>query len=203
MIRALPDFPVTIVDFPAQSTDSLLGAFQHFRLLESFEASGVRPTLLIFAADDSTAAESASASARFFLDKADYLPIENPAKFQSSEFKKTALFKWLSERKTPTIRLPAVTEVTINEWKALERRSKKYIQLEEAVKHPDLFYTVRDELTYFRDAFLAQFRTTRSRASYPTRASLKTRLSGERLSRRWLPLLPWKIHGSKPLRQRC
>jgi hypothetical protein len=157
MIRALPDFPVTIVDFPAQSTDFLLGAFQHFRLLESFEASGVRPTLLIFAADDSTAAESASASARFFLDKADYLLIENPAKFQSSEFKKTALFKWLSERKTPTIRLPAVTEVTINEWKALERRSKKYIQLEEAVKHPDLFYTVRDELTYFRDAFLAQF----------------------------------------------
>jgi len=157
MVRALPDFPVTIVDFPAQATDFLLGAFQHFRLLDSFEASGVRPTLLIFAADDSTAAESASASARFFLDKADYLLIENPAKFQSEEFKKTALFKWLSDRKTPTIRLPAVTEVTINEWKALERHTKKYIQLEEAIKHPDLFYTVRDELTYFRDTFLAQF----------------------------------------------
>jgi hypothetical protein len=147
----------TIVDFPAQATDFLLGAFQHFRLLDSFEVSGVRPTLLIFAADDSTAAESASASARFFLDKADYILVENPAKFQSEEFKKTALFKWLSDRKTPTIRLPAVTEVTINEWKALERRTKKYIQLEEAIKHPDLFYTVRDELTYFRDTFLAQF----------------------------------------------
>ena len=52
--------------------------------------------------------------------------------------------------------MPAVTEVTINEWKALERRRRIY-RLEEAVKHPDLFYTVRDELTYFRDAFLAQF----------------------------------------------
>ena len=157
MIRALPDFPVTIVDFPAQSTDFLLGAVQHFRLLDSFELSGIRATLLIFAADDSTAAESASATARFFLDKADYLLIENPAKFQSDEFKKTALYKWLSDRKTPTIRLPAVTEVTINEWKALERRTKKYIPLEEAITHPDLFYTVRDELTYFRDTFLAQF----------------------------------------------
>jgi hypothetical protein len=38
-VRALPDFPVTIVDFPAQATDFLLGAFQHFRLLDSFEAS--------------------------------------------------------------------------------------------------------------------------------------------------------------------
>ena len=143
--------------FPHNPQTSSLEHFNTSVCLIRLKLSGVRPTLLIFAADDSTAAESASASARFFLDKADYVLIENPAKFQSDEFKKTALFKWLSDRKTPTIRLPAVTEVTINEWKALERRTKKYIQLEEAIKHPDLFYTVRDELTYFRDTFLAQF----------------------------------------------
>ena len=69
MIQALPDFPVILVDFPAQATNFLLSAAEHFRLLEFFERSGIRPTLLIFVGgDDPTAKESASKTVRFFGD---------------------------------------------------------------------------------------------------------------------------------------
>jgi hypothetical protein len=85
MIQALPDFPVTLVDFPAQATNFLLSAAEHFRLLEFFERSGIRPTLPIFAADDPTAKESASKTVRFFGDTADYLLVENPAEYKSDE----------------------------------------------------------------------------------------------------------------------
>lgn len=34
MLRELPAFPVTIVDFPAQATHFLLSAARHFKLLE-------------------------------------------------------------------------------------------------------------------------------------------------------------------------
>jgi hypothetical protein len=56
-------------------------------LLEFFKDAGVRPTLLIFAADDPTAKESASNTVRFFGDAADYVLIENPARFKSEEFR--------------------------------------------------------------------------------------------------------------------
>jgi hypothetical protein len=65
-----------------------LSAAKHFKLFEFFEQSAVRLTLLIFAADDPTAKESAANTVRFFGEAADYLLIENPAKFKGDEFKK-------------------------------------------------------------------------------------------------------------------
>jgi hypothetical protein len=50
-----------------------LSAATHFKLQEFFEQSGIRPTLLVFAADDPTAKESAAKTIRFFGDDADYL----------------------------------------------------------------------------------------------------------------------------------
>ena len=64
LIQTLPASPVILVDFPAQATAFLLSAVNHFRLLEFFEHSKVRPTLLVFAADDPTAKESASNTVR-------------------------------------------------------------------------------------------------------------------------------------------
>ena len=91
MIKELPAFPVIIVDFPAQATNFLLSAAKHFKLVEFFEQSRVRPTLLIFAADDPTAKETAANTLRFFQDSADYLLVENPARFKSDEFRRTTL----------------------------------------------------------------------------------------------------------------
>src|SRR5260370_7660463 len=48
MIQALPDFPIILVDFPAQATNFLLSAAEHFRLLDFFQRSGIQPPFLIF-----------------------------------------------------------------------------------------------------------------------------------------------------------
>ena len=157
MVQALPNLPVILVDFPAQATDFLLSAATHFRLLEFFGAAGIRPTLLIFAADDPTAKESASDTIRFFGDAADYLLVENPAKYKSDEFRRTALSTWLTERKTPTLRIPGVTAITMNAWEALERKSRRYLPLEEACHHKSLHELSRHELGFLRDRFLLQF----------------------------------------------
>jgi hypothetical protein len=118
MLNELPAFPLIIVDFPAQATDFLLSAARHFKLVEFFKQSGIRPTLLLFAADDPTAKESAAKTVRFFGDDVDYLLVENPAKFKSDEFKRTALSAWLAQRSTPTLRIPAITALTMNAWDA-------------------------------------------------------------------------------------
>lgn len=157
MLKELPAFPVIIVDFPAQATDFLLSAAKHFKLVEFFEQSGIRPTLLVFAADDPTAKESAAKTIRFFDDAADYLLVENPAKFKSDEFKKTALCAWLGERSTPTLRIPAITALTMNAWENLERKLKRYLPLEEASQHQELHELSRYELGFLRDRFLVQF----------------------------------------------
>ena len=157
MLKELPAFPVIIADFPAQATDFLLSAAKHFKLVEFFEQSGIRPTLLVFAADDPTAKESAAKTIRFFNDAADYLLVENPAKFKSDEFKKTALHVWLAERSTPTLRIPAITAVTMNAWENLERKLKRYLPLEEASQQQQLHELSRYELGFLRDRFLVQF----------------------------------------------
>jgi len=157
MIQELPSVPVILVDFPAQATAFLLEAAAHFNLIEFFERINVRPTLLIFAADDPTAQESAADTIEFFEDAADYLRIENPAKFKSSEFAEIAINAWLEERSTPTIRIPAVTAATMNAWQNLERQSERFVPLDEARDSEALHDLSRMELDHFRNRFLVQF----------------------------------------------
>jgi hypothetical protein len=194
-IRALPDVPVIVVDFPAQATDLILSYAEHYALPEYFERAGIRPTFLIFAADDSAVKLSGSDTVQFFQDKADYILVENPAKFESEVFKKTQLYKWLIERKTPTIRLPAIAAPTIEAWEALERKSKRYIPLDEASKHQDLHDLSRYELQFFRDRVLSQFDNLASRLvpdtgviknRMPALAPLKVREKSDLLSDAWI-----------------
>jgi hypothetical protein len=147
MVKALPAFPVIIVDFPAQATDFLSSAAKHFRLLEFFEQSGVRPTLLVLA----------RTIQQPIGDAADYLLVENPARFKSDEFKKTALCAWLVERSTPTLHIPTITALTMSAWEALERKFKRYPPLEEACQQKELHELSRYELGFLRDRFLVQF----------------------------------------------
>src|SRR6516164_1170665 len=156
MLKELPAFPVIIVDFPAQATDFLLSAAKHFKLMEFFEQSGIRPTLLVFAADDPTAKESAAKTIRFFGDNADYLLVENPARFKTDEFKRTALWNWFEKRATPILRLPTVTAITMNGWEALENKLKRYLSLDQVRQQKELHELSRYELTFLRDRFLVQ-----------------------------------------------
>jgi hypothetical protein len=60
--------------------------------LKSFGHPGIRPTLLIFTEDDSTAKDSALETLEFFGDAADYLLIEYSVRFKSDSFKATPLY---------------------------------------------------------------------------------------------------------------
>src|SRR6516162_2801574 len=131
--------------------------FDATRSLDSFAATGIRPTLLIFAADDDTAQKSAANTVRFFADSADYLLVENPAKFKSGEFKRTGLYQWFQERKTPTLRMPTISIVSLNAWDAMERKQQRYLSLDEVTKQPGLSFIPQFELASIRNSFLTQF----------------------------------------------
>ena len=156
MIQALPPTPVIIVDLPAQATGFLLDASERLQLLDFLEHVGIRPTLLVFTADDPTARESAANTVRFFGDRADYLLLENPARFTSAGFKKTPFAGWFSERNTPTLKIPAITQGTIDAWHSIERKEGKYLSFDEARKHPGIHELSRMELDYVRNRFLVQ-----------------------------------------------
>jgi hypothetical protein len=92
LLENLPESPTLIVDFPGNKTSKILEFAAHFQMLKAFRASGIRPTLLIFTADDWTAKDSALETLEFFGDAADYLLIENSARFKSDLFKATPLY---------------------------------------------------------------------------------------------------------------
>jgi len=85
------------------------------------------------------------------------LVVENPAKYKSDDFTRTPLAKWLAERETPKLRVPAVTAITINAWEALERKLNRYLPLDEACRQNGLHELCRHELGFLRDRFLVQF----------------------------------------------
>jgi hypothetical protein len=156
MLQALPPTPVILVDLPAQATTFFLAASERLQLLDYFDRVGIRPTLLIFTADDATAKESAANTVRFFGDRADYLLVENPARFASVGFKKTPFAQWFQERKTPTLRLPSITSGTLDAWEQLERKDKTYLSFDAARTHAAMPELSKLELDYYRNQILAQ-----------------------------------------------
>lgn len=156
MLQSLPNAPVLIVDFPAQATGFLLDASKKLQLMEFFELQGIRPTFLVFMADDSTARESAAGTVRFFGDRADYLLVENSARFRSAMFKKTPFYKWFQDRSTPTLVVPHVTSPTMDAWEAIERKIGQYLTLDEVRSHLMMHDLCRLELDYVRNRFLVQ-----------------------------------------------
>jgi hypothetical protein len=157
MQQVSPALPVTLIDFPAQATSFLLGQTDRLGLLDVWEAQGIRPTLLIFAADDDTAMASAAMVKRAFETRADYVLVENPARFKSVRFNQTPLRKWLVEQGSPTFIIPPVLESTMGAWLMLERRLKRYIPLDEACRSGELHDLQKGELQFLRDRCCAQF----------------------------------------------
>jgi hypothetical protein len=150
------DFPVSLIDFPAQSNRFILNSLEQFKLLEVFAAKGIRLTVLIFAVDDKTAQRSAAETLRALGDRVDYLLIENPAYKTSVVFNKSPMRKWFADRNTPLILIPPVLQSTISAWEAAERKHKRFLPLDEACQHPDLHEIQRAELEFLRDRFCAQ-----------------------------------------------
>ena len=149
-------FPGDFGGFPGPGDPVSLSSVEHFRMVDIFGRRGIRPTLLIFAADDPTAMASASKTIGFFDSAADYILIENPARFSSVDFRKTRLAKLFQERHAPTLVIPPVLDSTMRAWVALERKLKRYLPLDEACIHPELSDIKQGELQFLRDRFCAQ-----------------------------------------------
>ena len=158
LIEALPiDAPTLIIDFPSQATAKILDYCAHFGVKDTWRDEGVKPTILIFPADDSTAKDSAVDSIDFFGDDADYLLIENSARFKSDSFKATALYDWFLERRTPTITIPRISAGTLSVWEAAQHEAGRGLSLDAICKLEGLRPTPRRELAGVRDRFLVQF----------------------------------------------
>jgi hypothetical protein len=124
-LASLPtDKPVLLVDFPAQATENILTFSAHFHMLEEFERLAIRPTLLIFTADDSTAKNSAYDTLEFFGTKADYILVENSARFDSAGFQSTELYDRFIKLGAPTISIPRMS-IAPGEWETAQHRLTK------------------------------------------------------------------------------
>jgi hypothetical protein len=158
MIQALPDVPVTLVDFPSGRTDELLQWFQEFHVIDGFEREGIRPTFLFFLSDKAKAKESASKATQIFDARADYILVENPAKFESDDFKSKPLYRLLLDMGSPTISMPALTPTALNSWDALERSTKQRYSLDNVCdpSFGGLHWTTQGTLQHFRNVILSQ-----------------------------------------------
>jgi hypothetical protein len=107
-----------------------------------------------FTADDSTAKDSALETLEFFGDDADYLLIENSARFKSDSFKATPLYDEFVARDSPTLVVPRISAGTLNAWEAAQHRLGEYLSLDKICKANGLSVTSVLELAGVRDRFL-------------------------------------------------
>jgi hypothetical protein len=158
LIDHLPkEVPIVIWDFPANFTPQFLTYAAHYRLRDVFERKGWRPTLFIFISDDGDARRSATDIVTEFGEDADYVMIDNPKLFQSSEFRRTGLFKRLSERGAPLITMPEISKAAQNCWEDLETREDKGLSIGDVIAHEECSPVAYFELSGVLDLMFRQF----------------------------------------------
>jgi hypothetical protein len=108
-----PQPPAQLIDYPAQETQSILRAFEHFDAFALFERKKTKLTILIFASDERAAMSSAAQIITSFEAKADYVIVKNPARFTSEIFEHSKLPAMLKEFNAPTIEVPRITGATL------------------------------------------------------------------------------------------
>jgi hypothetical protein len=156
LVMELPDVPLSVADFPAQATEFLLSAMESLRVLDALEAQETRLTVLMFAADDPTAAASMAKTYRALDDRADYLLVKNPARFRSHAFDESALAELFRTNRVPVIELPSLTNMTLRQIAIASAEKKKYLTYAEASKTLSIPYICRNEIEHFLNRILVQ-----------------------------------------------
>ncbi len=142
--------PAMLIDYPAQSTQTLLSAFAHFQAFDFFESKNTRLTSLIFASDERPAMASAAEIVTTFGPRSDYIIVKNPARFQSEIFMHSQLPKMLAAYAAPTI-----TRTTLEHLDAESTKAKKALTFREAEKLLPAGSII--ELQSWRNRLFAQF----------------------------------------------
>ncbi len=156
LMTSMPDSPISVADFPAQATEFLLDSMQSLRVLDALESNGTRITVLMFAADDPTAAASMAKTYRALGNRVDYIVVKNPARFRSRLFDESALADLFRDGKVPVIELPAVTATTLQQINAASAERKRHLTFVEAVKIPSLHAMCRFEIEHFLNRVYVQ-----------------------------------------------
>jgi hypothetical protein len=157
LLAALPDSPAVLWDFRANFTPDFLRYALHYQLPAILERRGFRATLPIFMSDDEDARRSAADLAEYFGEAADYLLVDNPKVFSSTEFRRTGLYRWLQERATPTIEIPAMGIVTKNYWEELEDHAGAHLSMSKVIDTNDCLDVAQLELSGTKDMMFRQF----------------------------------------------
>ena len=147
--------PAMLIDYPAQSTQTLLSAFAHFQAFDFFESKNTRLTSLIFASDERPAMASAAEIITTFGPRSDYIIVKNPARFQSEIFMNSQLPKMLAEYAAPTIEIGRITRTTLEHLDAESAKAKKALTFREAEKLLPAGSII--ELQSWRNRLFAQF----------------------------------------------
>src|SRR3984885_1496441 len=155
ILNTVGEAGVQLIDFPSQETQSILRAFQHFNALELFAAKNIRLTVFIFASDERAAMASAHQIISSFDSSADYVIVENPARFTSGVFFHSKLPELLEQFHAPTIKIPRITQTTIAILDDASKQLKKSLTFREA--EPVLEIGSRFELEHWRNRLFAQF----------------------------------------------
>ena len=144
-----------LIDYPAQETQSILRAFEHFDAFALFEKKKTKLTILIFASDERAAMTSAAQIITSFEAKADYVIVKNPARFTSEIFEHSKLPTMLKEFNAPTVEVPRITGATLEALDAASRTQKKALTFREAEALLPIGSTF--ELQNWRNRLFAQF----------------------------------------------
>jgi len=155
ILNTVGEAGVQLIDFPSQETQSILRAFEHFNALELFAAKNTRLTVFIFASDERAAMMSAHQIITAFDSHADYVIVENPARFTSGVFFHSKLPELLEKFNAPTIQIPRITQTTIAILDDASKQLKKALTFREA--EPVLEIGSRFELEHWRNRLFAQF----------------------------------------------
>jgi hypothetical protein len=155
ILNTIGEAPVQLVDFPSQETQSILRAFDDFNAFELFAAKNTRPTVFIFASDERSAMLSAHQIISSFESQANYVIVENPARFTCRVFYHSKLPEILKTFNAPTIQIPRITAATMETLDGASKRMKKALTFREA--EPVLEIGSRFELEHWRNRLFVQF----------------------------------------------
>ena len=145
--------PVELIDFPAQATQSVLAAFNHFNAFAIFADKGIRLTVFIFASDERAAMTSGAQIVSTLGKRADYIVVTNPARFTSQVFFASKLAEILKD--APTIEVPRITGATIEAVDTASKKERKALTFRQAENLLEI--GSKYELEHWRNRLFAQF----------------------------------------------
>lgn len=129
--------PVIIADMPAQATDFFLRQLAERNGLEQLDRAGVRMTVLLFAADDTAAMQSAVQCVKTIGDRADYIVVRQPGPknlYAVEAWEQTALGKRLAALHAQKLELPELTRYVLEEYQAEVKKQGRWLSFAEAAK---------------------------------------------------------------------